>query len=145
MADINEKPSFLSSVVSGAKGWVKGLLAGGVVGVVTGGLVGVVVGVATGGFGIAALGAAGVGAYVGGSILGSIGSLAGTVTEVVRSREAGQPSANDILNVAKVSYAQGIATGHALSQQQQQEAEQTAFRDRIIKERAAAAQSQIIH
>lgn len=144
MADANPRPSFLSSMWSGVKGFVKGMFAGGAVGAVAGAVIGAVIGVATGGFSAVALGVMGVTAYFGALAMGSIGGMAGMATEVVRSREAVQPSANDIINVAKVSYAQGIATGHGMAQQQ--EAEQTTFRDKELQRRSAAqVQTPAVH
>lgn len=133
-----EKPSFAFSMLSGVKGWVKGLLAGGLTGLVVGGVVGAAAGLLTGGVG-AIVGGMITGGYTGGSILGSIGALAGMATEVVRSREVSQPSANDIVNVAKVSYAQGIAAGHAIAQDQQA-GQSTQWQDKETQRRAAAAQ-----
>lgn len=155
MADANQKPSFFSSVLSGIKGWAKGWLAGGVVGLALGAALGAAAGLVIPGMAEFASSTIGsnVGAVLGGATVGAatlaagfsgIGSLAGMATEVVRSREAAQPSASDITNVAKISYAQGIATGHAIAQQQ--EAEQTTFRDKEMQRRAAAAApSQIVH
>ena len=141
---LQKKPSFFASMISGVNGWVKGLIAGGLIGAVMGAAIGAVVALVTGSFeggikaaeiGAAALNTAGMSA----AFMGSIGSLAGTVTEVVRSREAAMPSGNDIVNVAKISYAQGIATGHAISQQQEA-VEQTKWRDKVSQERAGAVQ-----
>jgi hypothetical protein len=139
MADAN-KPSFFGSVISGITGYIKGALAGGAVGIATGAVLGAIVGaivIGTGGM----AGAAVVGAMYLGSAFGGIGALAGTVTGVVKSRETGQPSAQDIANVAKASYQQGVSVGMAQAQEQ----ETTIHRDRLDAERASRAVSQRIH
>jgi hypothetical protein len=157
MADTAQKPSFLSSMWSGVKGYVKGGLVGAGLGILLGAAVGALVGTffpidfvtATGEAikiaGTASGAAFGAGAL--GTVFGSIGALSGMATDVVRSREMGQPTANDIVNVAKVSYAQGIATGHAIAQEQeQQQGEQKSFVEREEKRRTASAQqTQLVH
>lgn len=140
MAEINAKPGFFRSVMSGINGWVNGLLAGGLVGAVTGAAVGAVFALITGSVdgGLNAGAVASEALVTAGwaaTLMGGIGSLAGTVTGVVRSREVAQPSANDVLNVAKISYAQGIAQGHALAQQQET-AQSTEWRDKETQRRA---------
>ncbi len=133
----DEKPSFYKSVASGIGGWIRGALTGGVAGGLAGAVIGGIVALATGD--IAALG---MGAAIGGGTLASIGATAGIITGVVKSREAGQPSAEDVVNVAKITFAQGVATGQAMvmeeAQQQMQAA--TKFQDRLAAERAAKAQ-----
>ena len=128
-----KKASFLGSVASGITGWAKGLLAGGSVGAIAGTAVAAVVDLfTTGGVTIAsALAGMGLGAVT----LGTIGSTAGMMTGVVRSREAAQPSAEDVLNVAKISFTQGIAVGHEIGQAQQIEVADTKWRKKIDQER----------
>jgi len=136
--------SFFSSVMSGIAGYVKGALAGGVVGAIGGAVVGAAIGaftIATGGTFLAALATVGTAAAVGGVSLASIGSIAGAMTGVVKSREAGQPSASDVVNVAKISFAQGVAVGHNIEHSANQQ-QSTTHRDRVTQERAAVALSE---
>ncbi len=107
--DTMQRPSFFESVKEGAKGWIKGALAGGSVGAVTGGIIGFLV---TLGNPFGAL----AGAVALGGLFSTIGATAGTVTGVVRSREARIPSTQDMLNLANITYAQGVATGQQLEQ-----------------------------
>lgn len=131
MADLVEmkKPtSFMSSVVSGMTGYVKGMLGGGLLGAVGGALLGAVIAGAglaiagTSGGLVPALGliAASAGSWaMGGAAAGAaVGGTAGLVTGVVRSREANQPSAQDIVNVAKISFSQGVQVGAHVEQMQ---------------------------
>jgi hypothetical protein len=74
--------------------------------------------------------------------MGSIGALAGTTTGVVKSREQGQVSAQDVVNVATISYAQGMGVGHSIGKEQAATEAQSHFRDKILKERAARGQGQ---
>ena len=130
MAEVEmKKPaSFMSSVMSGMTGYVKGALGGGLIGAVGGALVGALVaGVsllaagASGGllpaFGILAA-SAGTFALGGAAAGAALGSTAGMITGVVRSREANQPTAQDIVNVAKISFSQGVQVGAHVEQQQ---------------------------
>jgi hypothetical protein len=150
MADEFKKPSFFRSVMSGIAGYAKGALAGGLVGVIAGGLIGAIAGVFIPGAGeaiaaaiglntgtaiggAAALAGAAGGAGIGGSILASVGSLAGAVTGVVKSREAATPSAQDVVNVAKISFTQGVAVGHQVGQEEAS----SKWRDRIAQQRGA--------
>jgi hypothetical protein len=119
-----KKPSFVGSVMSGIGGYIKGAFSAGVIGAVAGTLIGAViagVSLALGGEGAAATLGEGVGqvaataitgAAIGGGILAPLGALAGLVTGVVKSRETKQPTADDIVNVAKISFAQGVQVGH---------------------------------
>lgn len=155
------KPGFLTSMLSGIRGYAKGFFAGGAIGAITGAVIGGVVALFSPDAGLAIgkavfdlgttsgllAGAAG-GAAIIGTGLASIGSLAGMATEVVRSREAGQPTAQDVVNVAKISFAQGVGVGHQVSQAEQQAAQQetgTAWRDKIEKARAAQQPQQQLH
>ena len=134
-----EKPSFLSSVASGIKGWAKGLLVGGMLGAASGAVIGAIVGVATAGFAAPALAIIGTGMIMGASILGGAGAMAGTMTEVVRSRETA-PAADDVLNVAKISYAKGVSDGHQLAQEQG-----TKWQDQEKARAGARSASQLVH
>ena len=145
------KPTFFSSVLSGIAGYVKGMIVGGVTGGAVGAAVGAVIGIAALLVGGATLplipamlaigGMAMGGAVLGGSFMAGIGALSGTVTGVVKSREASQPSTQDVLNVANISFAQGVESGRAMEQQQ----EETKWRDRYAKEKATPEQSQRAH
>lgn len=134
-----DKPSFLGSLASAAIGYVKGAIAGGLVGIAGGAAVGALVGLATGGLGAAVIG----GAYIGGSVLASIGGLAGAVTDVVKYRSPPQPTMDDVKNVANAAYAQGMAVGQQI--EQEREVASTRFRDQISRERTAMGVSQQIH
>lgn len=125
--------SFMGSLVDGGIGYVKGLVTGGVVGVVAGAVIGGLLGIVGGPGGMVA-GAMG-GALFLGVTFATIGSIAGSATQVVKGREAGSYSAADVSRTAHVAFAQGVQVGQNLSPEQ----EQTTFRDRIEAERAANA------
>ena len=137
-------PSFVSSTVSGITGFVKGALAGGGIGGIGGALVGaLMVAVSAAIFsnpltwlavGAGAAASAGIGA----SALGAIGAAAGTITGVMRSREANQPSAQDMVNIAKISFAQGVSVGHNIEHAAQVQ-HGTKHRDEVKTQRANAA------
>ncbi len=164
--DLPKKPSFFSSVASGIGGFVKGALSGGIMGVIGGSLIALaavgiaaVAGVPMLGVGSVAaflateaattgavVGAAAItGAAVGGAALATIGAGAGTITGVIKSREEGQPKAEDIVNVAKISFAQGVAVGHNIEHSAHQQ-HATKHADKVTTERAAMAmaESQVI-
>ena len=141
------KPSFFKSMMEGIKGYVKGALAGGVVGVISGAAVGALLG-AVGLVSLSTGAAAIAGAIWVGSAMAGVGALSGTVTGVVRSREAANPSAQDVLGVAKATFAQGVAVGQQMGQAQAVEAQEqgTRWQDRERQRRAQAAQqSQQLH
>lgn len=131
--ELKPRPSFASSVMSGIGGFFKGALTGGIAGSLIGGLVGAVVAgvalVATGGLAgvpaaLAAIGAsAGAWALGGGAVGATLGSGAGMVAGVVKSREENQPSAQDIVNVAKISFSQGAMVGQAVEKHNQKHRE----------------------
>jgi hypothetical protein len=131
------KPSFFSSVASGIKGFFKGIIAGGTVGVLTGGIVGGIVGALTLNP-MSILGGIGLGAAIGGATFASIGAAAGTTTEVVRSREIGQVSGQDVANVANIAFAQGVTVGHDMTMAKAAEAHATSqhFQEMIKKQMA---------
>jgi len=132
MAD--NKPSFFSSVVSGIKGYFKGIVAGGVVGAITGGIVGVVIAIATANP-LAIVGAA----VMGGMFFAGIGAIAGTTTEVVRSRQQAYHSAADTATVADIAFSQGVAMGR---NQEIADSAQRKFREAEEKRRAAEQAAQ---
>lgn len=101
------RPSFLRSTWEGAKGAIKGLIAGGTFGAAVG---------AAGGAALAAMGflgaipvAAATGAVVLGGVFASVGAFSGTMTGVVRSREAATVPIEDAVKAVQVSLAQGMA------------------------------------
>lgn len=139
--------SFLGSLTDGVKGFAKGLLAGGVAGALIGGVVGATIGLLTGGVGIVGAMAL-AGALNGGAILASIAAPAGTVTGVIKGREAAQPSTQDVVNLANMAFAQGVAVGHerAMENPEKSQQESRQFRDMIEKQRMQAAmQGKAIH
>jgi hypothetical protein len=147
MAD-NEpkKPSFLSSVMSGIAGSIKGALAGGAVGALMGAVAGAAIAAATGGLAlpVIALGAL-VGAEVVGVTMGAVGALSGTVTGVVTSREATQPSYSDMGNSVRVSQSQGVSRGLEITKEQDGPADgksATQWRDTLANQQASRAVSQ---
>ena len=150
--DLPKKPSFFSSVASGIGGFVKGALSGGIMGIIGGALVGAAVaaigfiaapavGLTTAAIATAIGAEAAIGAVLGGAALATIGAAAGTMTGVIKSREEGQPRAEDIVNVAKISFAQGVAVGHNIEHSaHQQHASKHA--DKVTTERAAMAMAE---
>ena len=127
MAELNpmtqSKPSFSTSVLSGVGGYIKGAITA----AIAGGIGGAIIGAALGGLALATGGAASIGlafgaiassaisgSIVGAAILAPLGALAGLVTGVVRSRETASPTAKDIVNVAKISFSQGVHVGSQL-------------------------------
>lgn len=140
--EMKPKASFVSSTWEGIKGYVKGVVAGGIIGIIGGAIGGAVLGFVTGGFGLEAAIATGLmGGAIGGVSLAGIGGVAGAMTGVVRSREANQPTAEDIVNVAKISFAQGVGVGQHLGHEQVRQATKsvTHHQDKIKGERAAMA------
>lgn len=163
LPELPKKPSFFSSVASGIGGFFKGALSGGAIGIIGGSLlalaavgiaavagapvmatataIGATMGIEVGiGTVIGAVAAAG--AVVGGTSMAAVGAAAGTMTGVVRSREEGQPKAEDIVNVAKISFAQGVAVGHNIEHSAQVQHGQTKHADKITTERAAMAMAE---
>ena len=80
-----------------------------------------------------------VGAELVGIPMAFIGAISGSVTGVVTSRETATPTANDVMGVAKMAYAQGLSTGLAQQQEVSKEAETTKWRDKYTQEQAAKA------
>jgi len=145
-----QKPSFIYSVIKGVGGFVKGALAGGTVGAVGGGLLGTIAMLAEMVFAwqpgfVLAFGVIKMGAIIGAAAFGAIGALSGAMTDIVRSRETAQLSAEDVVAVAKISYAQGLANG--LNQQQQIDEQTNKWRDDEKKraEARAGTISEILH
>lgn len=78
-----------------------------------------------------AAGAIGYAAAAGAIALGAIGTALGGIAGVIKSREIGRPSIEDI---AKTAFAQGVAVGHAIEAQEQALAqESTKFREMVGK------------
>ncbi len=150
---IDKKPSFFASTLSGVGGYIKGAITAGIAGGLGGALIGAVVGGvglalagASGGLlpALAAVGAASLsGAGIGASIMAPLGALAGLITGVVKSRETHQPSANDIVNVAKISFAQGVQVGAHMEQAQGHG--KGKFQEAYVKEKTVLAEQQIQH
>ena len=84
--------------------------------------------------------AATLGSGIGAATLGLIGAAAGTITGVVKSREVPQPGMENVANIAKVSFAQGVAVGHSIEQAAHQGT--TKHQDKITTERAAMAMAE---
>ncbi|MFW0776616.1 MAG: hypothetical protein ACN2B6_02730 [Rickettsiales bacterium] len=142
--------SFIESVSAGIRGYAKGLLVGGATGAVAGAVVGAIaVAVTGGGLGLAALGAGALtGALSAGAAFAAIGAIAGLATDVVRSREKNQVSAEDVTNVANIAFAQGLAMGHdrAMNSPETSAAESRKFREMIEQQRAqSTSQGKSIH
>lgn len=131
-----QKTSFIKSVLSGITGFVKGAVTGGVVGAVSGAAVGAVVGLLTGGVGAAGA-AALVGLGYGAPIFAWIGGLTGMATGVVHSREP-EVSAQDVVNVANIAFAQGVQVGHEMTVAHGQQAEAESRRWRAMEEQRRA-------
>src|SRR5262245_20877852 len=102
----DDKPSFFHSMRSGISGFSKGLFAGGAVGALNGLVVGAILAIFSGPGVILGSIATGI------ALFASVGAFSGTVTEVVRSREAHQVSGQDVANVANIAFAQGVQVGH---------------------------------
>jgi hypothetical protein len=139
------KPSFIGSLMAGVTGSVKGAVALGVIGIAIaapiGALLGAMgIGAATAGAGLA------LGTAIGVSMIG-VGSSIGAIVGVVKSREAAAPSGEDIVNVAKISFAQGVAVGHdaRVPEQSKQQviSEGRSFQERLMAERGAMGPKQV--
>jgi hypothetical protein len=132
------KPTFFQSMMSGIKGWTKGLFAGGAVGAATGLIVGAIIGLLPG---VALATAAAYGLGYGTLLFASVGATSGAVTEVVRSREAHQVSGQDVTNVAKIAFAQGVSVGQQVTLAQADEAHKEANFRKMVEERRAAVEA----
>lgn len=166
---MEEKKSFLGSVMDGIGGFIKGAFTGGAIGAIGGAAIAAVgalvfpgaaetlltaitastgAGAAVATNAIANVGIVGLstitGAVAGASTFGAVGGYSGMATEVIRGREAGQVSGEDVANVAKISYAQGVMVGHNIAQEQQAEVS-TKFRDKVMQQRAQTQQAQKTH
>lgn len=146
------KPTFAQSVVSGIAGAAKGAISGSI----TGAIGGAFVGAALGGLAVATGGAAGVlaalatigSATLGSSVIGAavfapIGALAGLVTNVVKSRETRSPTATDMANVAKISFAQGVQVGAKLERASNQSRFEQTYIDE--KQKLVMGERQVSH
>jgi hypothetical protein len=157
MAD-NQKPSFMRSMISGIAGYAKGAIAGGLVGALAGAAIGGVIAlfspeagieifkaIATAGTQVPALGATAIGAIggalSGGAVLASIGAFTGAITGVVKSREVAQQDLQQVADIAKASFAQGMAMGQELEQQRSK----TPWQDRIAAERTQTQSGPTLH
>lgn len=104
-----QKPSFTSSLIAGAVGFAEGLLVLGLVGAIAGGGVGAILG-ATGLLAGEILGGAMVGAINTGLIAASIGATVGPIVGVIQHRESASVDTQDVINVANIAFAQGMAS-----------------------------------
>ena len=137
------KSSFFRSTMEGIKGYVKGAIAGGLTGIVAGAAVGAIVGIF---LPMGSIAAAGVGAMWVGSALAGLGSFSGMATGVVQSREGAKINAQDVINVANISFAQGVSSAQQLAQAEEKSQPSTRWRDREAQRRQVAMQqSQQIH
>ena len=121
----------------GFKAAQSGLIASNATTEVTGVLTNLGVPITLGGFVGAA---ASLGAGLGALVVGLVGAAAGTITGVVKSREVPQPGMENVANIAKVSFAQGVAVGHSIEQAAHQGT--TKHQDKITTERAAMAMAE---
>src|SRR5581483_3103096 len=95
------------------------------------------------GAGLAAIG----GGVLGAGVFSGLGSLAGAVTGVVRSRESAQPSASQLVKALNVAHQHGELVGQqqvvqqlmAAQQEHAQHGHGTRWRDKVAREQAAAA------
>jgi len=96
---------------------------------------------------LGSLSGAATGAFAGASLLASIGAWAGLTAGVVKSREANQPSAEDVVNIVKIAHAHGVGVGsHIQLQNQHAHTHVKSFEERLKIERAAPmAETQITH
>ncbi len=115
-----DKPTFFGSLNASSWGFVKGAIALGVIGALGGAIIGT--GLGAFGIGVAttttsfvslagAVKGALLGAAIGAASLAELGAVIGTYTGVMQYREAATPSAQDIINVANISFAQGVSVG----------------------------------
>ncbi len=114
MAIATEKPSFFESLKAGFFGMVRGAVIVGAIGLVAGAGLGALLG----GIGIVPGGAAAVATVgaIGFAQMGvSVGGLIGSFTGIAMSREAVAVDAQDVINVANISFAQGVETGRSKS------------------------------
>jgi len=124
-----DQPSFFNTLMSGTKGMAKGAAILGGIGLVTGALLSFVFGGAP----------AVIGGAIGFALMGgAAGSLIGAFTGVAQSREIQAADPQDIINLANITFAQGVAVGRSkeLSKQNAVELEQAAssFREKIASE-----------
>lgn len=125
-----------SSIGSGMAGYVRGAIALGVVL----GAVGLVSGLLAAGFEMGALTTALSSASFG---LG-LGGLIGAVTGVMQNREKAAPDAQDIINVANISFAQGVSAGKSQSVSEPSKEEAIAAGDHFRKQLATEKNSELV-
>lgn len=125
------------------RGFIKTALTGGVIGGLLGGLIaGAAMLVGGAPLALAGIGASALaGGAIGAAILAPIGALSGMVTGIVRSREANQPTAQDIINVANISLAQGINVGRHI----ERDMPKTRFAAKYKEEKILMAEQQREH
>jgi hypothetical protein len=133
----NAKPSLFSTVASGVGGFFKGLFTGGAIGALSGAAVGAVLAatsVIAVPVGAAALAAAAIGA----ATFGLIGSISGSATHIVKSREGQQVPLQDAVQATNVAFSQGVSVGHNMAVGKSD----VSFRQREDQRRAMAAASE---
>ena len=132
------KPSVIGSLAAGTLGFIKGAIALGAIGAA----VGTVIGAGLGAFGIGTSSMAAGAAFgaVRGVAYAALGAIIGGASSVMQYREAKGPDAQDIINVANISFAQGVEVGrnqniseHAI--EKLKEAQRT-FQQTIAQQRA---------
>jgi hypothetical protein len=107
-----DKVSFLDSLKAGAFGMAKGAVMLGLLGIVAGGALGAALGAAS-----IIPGGAATAATLGAIAFGQMGTVIGTIiggfTGVVASREVQAVDAQDVINIANISFAQGVEVGRS--------------------------------
>lgn len=139
MPILDDQP-FNRSLLAGLKGMAKGALVLGITGLIAGAALGGLLGATA----IMPGGALFVGSTAA-AALGQMGAVIGTIiggfTGVVASREVQAPDAQDVINIANISFAQGVAVGRSkeLSEGNAQELAEAArtFQDRLAAEKPA--------
>lgn len=106
---MENKPTFFESLRAGVYGMAKGALMLGGIGLVVGGGVGALIGALPGVSLFAGLAGAALFAEMG--ML--VGGVLGAFTGIAQSREQGVVSAEDVVNVANISFAQGVEAGRS--------------------------------
>lgn len=86
--------------------------------------------------GVGTLASIGAVAAAGAAALGAVGTALGGMAGIIKSREIGRTRIEEI---AKLSFAQGVAVGHALEEQAQmiREEQTTKFADKVPQKKAA--------
>ena len=123
---MSDRPGFFETLISGAVGMAKGAMILGGIGLAVGGLLSLALGGA----------AAVVSGALGFAMMGAVaGGLIGAFTGVAQTREAQASDPQDIINLANISFSQGVSVGRSkeLSKERAEELEQSAshFREKI--------------